>query len=100
MGYVVGAFVEPIKALYKAKQLLNDNGILLLIAPDGELIYQVGMWEFGNWNPKERWIIFSENQMRKILKVLNFDIVLHRKNLEQRCIGWNDYHILSQRKEE
>lgn len=100
MGQVLESFENPIKAIYKAKELLMPKGLLMVVSPDAELIYQVGMWRFGNWNAKEKWILFSEQQIRKILDVLGFDIVVCHKNREQRFMNWNCYHLIAQKRSE
>lgn len=100
MGNVLEGFKDPIKALYKAKELLNPRGLLLLISPDAELVYKVGMWEFGNWNPHEKWIMFSEKQLKKILTMLNFNVIMSHKNTEQRFVGWNHCHVICQKMDE
>lgn len=99
LGNVIGAFQEPLKALYKIKELLNPSGLVLILAPDAELIYQKGMFSWGNWNWKENWIVFSEKQMLKILDAMGFDVILRHKNTEKRFMGWNFYHILAQRRD-
>lgn len=97
MSRVLESFHNPIKALYKAKELLNKNGVLLIITPDAELIYEKGMFDFGNWNPNDKSIIFSESQLRKILETLQFKVILCRKDTERRGLGWNHVHFLVQR---
>lgn len=97
MGNVIECFKDPIKAIYKAKELLMKDGILFIIGSDAELIFSIGMWEFGNWNSKEKWLIFGETQMRKTLETLGFKVIVSRKNLEKRFISWNQYHIIGQK---
>lgn len=100
MGQVLESFTEPIKALYKAKELLRKDGLILITSPDAELIYSIGMWKFGNWNPNEKWIMFGETQIKKILDKLGFNIIISHKNTEQRFMAWNTWHILAQKKDE
>lgn len=97
MGSVLESFHDPIKALFKAKELMFKGGALLIVTPDAELIYEKGMFEFGNWNPNDKSIIFSEKQLRKILETLGFKIIMARKDTQKRCIGWNHVHFLVQK---
>lgn len=97
MGQVLGSFHNPLGALLKAKDLLNPNGVLFIVSPDAELIYNKGIFDFGNWNPKERWIIFSETQLKKTLETLGFKVILARKDIEKRFIGWNHMHLIAQK---
>lgn len=99
MGNVIGCFKEPLKGLYKAKELLNDKGLVLIMAPDAELIYQKGMFDWGNWQWQENWIVFSERQMLKILDVMGFDVIVRHKQTSKRFISWNYFHILAQKRD-
>lgn len=97
MGRVLESFQEPIRALVKAKEMLSRDGVLLIVTPDAELVYEKGMFEFGNWNPNDKWIIFGEDQLKKILATLGFKIILSRKDTERRAVGWNHVHMLVQK---
>ena len=97
MGRVLEAMHNPIKALLKAKELLSLGGVLAITTPDAELVYQKGMFEFGNWNPEDKWIIFGETQLKKILETLGFKVILSRKDTERRGVGWNHFHIIAQK---
>jgi SAM-dependent methyltransferase len=98
MGQVLGSFANPMKAIFKAKSLLMPNGVLMITAPDTDIMYAHGMFAFGNWNPKEKWVMFSENGIRKILESMNFKVILTRKDMERRLIGWNHYHVIAQKR--
>lgn len=97
MGRVLESMENPIRALLKAKDLLMVNGVLAIVTPDAELVYQKGMFEFGNWNPEDKWIIFSEEQLKKILVTLGFKVIVSKKDTERRGIGWNHMHIIAQK---
>jgi len=99
MGNVIGGFKEPLKALYKTKELLHNGGMVLIMAPDAELIYQKGMFDWGNWQWKENWVIFSEKQMLRILDLMGFNVILRHKNTGKRFISWNYFHILAQKRD-
>lgn len=98
MGHVLGSFENPMKALYKACSLLNDKGVLLITDPDGDLANKYSVFLYGHFDAKQRWIIYSQRQMCKILGSLGFEIILARKNEEQRLMRWYDYHIIAQKK--
>jgi hypothetical protein len=57
------------------------------------------MFNFGNWDSKTKWLFFSERQIKRVLDILGFKIVLCHKNLEQRFMAWNTYHLIAQRSE-
>lgn len=97
MGNVLGGFKDPIKSIYKAKELLNDNGLIMIMDADAELVYQRGMWNFGNWNAKERWLIFSERQIKKVLETFGFKVIVSHKNTEERFMNWNTFNLIAQK---
>lgn len=97
MGRVLEAFHNPVKAIVKAKELLSPGGVLAIVTPDAELVYTGGMFAFGNWNPKDKGIIFSETQLKKTLETLGFRVILSRKDTERRGIGWNHMHVIAQK---
>ena len=97
MGRVLESMHNPIKSLVKAKELLNPGGVLAIVTPDAELVYEKGMFDFGNWNPDDKWVIFSEKQLRKILESLGFKVILSKKDTERRGIGWNHAHFIAQK---
>lgn len=97
---VIGGVKEPMKTLYKIRELLNDKGVLLISDADADMVYEKGMFKFGNWNPNERWLIFSETQMKKTLDMLNFNVVVSHKNKDERFMNWNTYNIIAQKKDE
>lgn len=99
MGQVLDSFHSPLKAIYKAKELLLKDGLLMITSADAELVYKIGMWNFGNWNAKERWIIFSETQMTRILDMMGFNVILSHKNLSHRFMAWNTFHMIAQKRD-
>jgi ubiquinone/menaquinone biosynthesis C-methylase UbiE len=98
MGRVLECFEDPLKAVYKARELLNENGVLMVISPDAELIYSGGMWDFGNWNFKEVGMIFSERQIKKVMDQMGFNVVMSRKDRGKRFVGWNMFHLIAQKR--
>lgn len=97
MGRVLEAMHNPMRALVKAKDLLLMNGVLAIVTPDAELVYQKGLFEFGNWNPEDKWVIFSEKQLRNILETIGFKVILSKKDTERRGVGWNHVHFIVQK---
>lgn len=97
MGRVLESMHNPLRALLKAKELLAEEGVILIVTPDAELVYQKGMFEYGNWDPRDKWVMFSESQLKKILETLGFKVIMSRKDVEHRCIGWNHAHLIAQK---
>ena len=97
MGRVLEAFHNPMRCLLKAKEILSPGGVLAITTPDAELVYERGLFGFGNWDPQDKWVIFGETQLRKVLETMGYKVVLSRKDTEKRGVGWNTMHIIAQR---
>ena len=99
MGHCLESFADPIKALKKAHDMLNYNGLLLITHPNGEMIFELGLGKFGHWNYKQNHIFISKRKLEDIAKRIGFEVVLSRRNISQRFVMHNDLHLLLQKKE-
>ncbi len=97
MGHVLESLKNPIGALYKAHELLNPSGVLMVMSIDAEAVWVTGMSQFGHWQSKEKWLFFSERQFKKVVKRLGYNIILKRKNFAKRWLAWNDFHVICQK---
>lgn len=97
MGHVLECFRDPVGALIKAYDLLNNHGVMLITTPDVEIMYTLGFHQWGYWNEKEHYIYFSMRTLLEHLKKIGFNIVMQRNNLANRFLYTNDMHILVQK---
>ena len=98
MGHCLESFHDPIKAIYKAYRMLNYNGLLLITHPNPEMIFEIGLQNFGHWNYKQSHIFISKNMLEDIARKAGFEIVMSYRNISQRFVMHNDLHLLLQRK--
>ena len=99
MGHCLESFANPAKALIKAHSLLNSGGLLLITHPNPEMIFEIGLQNFGHWNYRQSHIFISKNKLEDIVKRIGFDIIISYRNTSQRFVMFNDLHLLLQRKE-
>jgi len=100
MGHCLESFHDPVRALQKAYRLLNYNGFLLITHPNPEMIFEIGLPNFGHWNYRQSRIFISKNSLEDIARRAGFDIVMSYRNISQRFVMHNDLHLLLQRKTE
>jgi len=100
MGHCLESFENPQKALVKAFSLLNKNGFLLITHPNPEMIFEVGLQNFGHWDYKQNHTFISKNKLEDIAKRIGFDVIASYRNISQRFVMHNDLHLLLQRKEQ
>lgn len=96
-GHCLETFLKPIEAIKKAYDLLDDNGVLMIATPNPEIIFTVGIGNFGHWDYKEKHIFISKQELENIARRVGFDIVLSRRNFSQRFIMYNDLHLILQK---
>ena len=97
MGHVSASFNNPLKALYKAHEMLKPSGVLMVMGIDAEAVWLSGMSAFGHWQSKEKWLFFSERQFIKVIERLGYEVILRKKNFVKRWLAWNTYHVICQK---
>jgi len=100
MGHCLECFDDPIGAIRKAYNLLNYNGMLLITHPNPEMIFEIGLKNFGHWSYKQNRILISKNKLEDIASRTGFDVVMSHRNISQRFVMHNDLHLLLQKKEQ
>lgn len=100
MGHCLESFEDPVKALKKAHNLLNNNGYLLITHPNPEMIFEIGLQNFGHWDYKQSHIFISKERLEEIARRIGFDVVVSYRNISHRFTMHNDLHLLLQKREE
>lgn len=98
MGYVLHKFVDPIKALKKARDLMPEDGVLVIATSDIDFLNTIvsGTWLY--WNKEENYIHWSTRALVRELEKLGFDVIVKRRNHSQRYGYYYDQHIIAQKK--
>lgn len=98
MGHCLESFHKPVEAIKKAYKLLNDNGFLLITHPNPEMIFEIGLGNFGHWAYQQSHIFIAKDKLEDIAKRAGFDVVVSYRNISQRFIMHNDLHLLLQKR--
>lgn len=96
---------EPFKAIRKAYDLLNPNGVLFISTPDTDLIKNDFFPNWGHWNAKENRQYYNERILREMLSKSGDDLkggfvvkLVHR-DTSHRFVSWNNIHLIAQKTE-
>ena len=104
MGDFLQSLKDPVKAIYKAYDLLNPNGILVIITPNTDLIRRNVIPAWGHWSMEDNQSFINERILREALikcdasfngrmEVLYFD----KSNQSTRFTSWNNMHMIAQK---
>ena len=92
-SHVFEHFRDPKTALVKCYDLLNDNGVLYVAAPD--IFYLMRRYPWGHLHRKEHHIMFSMGSFQRLAELAGFKTI-YTGRMNQRGIfaSWYDYHLL------
>lgn len=96
MGHVLEHFHDPLRALSKARDLLEEKGVLFISTPDIEFINKTGVSGWPHFKKNEHYVLWSETALCRELERLGFKIVMSRRNFSSRYMSWWDLHIICQ----
>jgi len=97
MGHVLEHFHDPIAALKRAYNLLEEKGVLFISTPDIEFINKTGVSGWPHFKKSEHYVLWSESALNRELERLGFKIVMSRRNFSSRYMSWWDIHCLAQK---
>ena len=95
MNGVLSCFKDPLKALKKAWDMLDESGVLFIAVPDIDFITRVGLSGWSHWRSHEYKVLWSQRALERELKRIGFNIVVSRRNYAPRFTRWNDIHIVA-----
>ena len=95
MGHVLEHFHDPIKALHKAYDVLEEKGVLFISTPDIEFINKTGLSGWPHFKKSEHYVMWSEDALCRELERLGFKIVMSRRNYSSRYMSWFDIHCIA-----
>jgi SAM-dependent methyltransferase len=97
MGHVLEKFRDPLSALFKAREILQSNGVLYVSTPDNDFLYSEPPAEWTHWNKKENNILWNKRSLTRELERIGFNIVMVRRNYHSRWGFYHDLHIIAQK---
>lgn len=96
MSQVLENFHQPVLALKKAYDVLQDNGVLYISTADAGFLY-TDPKKFPHWNSKENYIIWSRESLCEQLEKIGFEIVYKFRNYHSRFGYYQNLHIIAQK---
>jgi SAM-dependent methyltransferase len=97
LSHVLEKFKDPISALRKIKEILQNNGVLYIATPDIDFLYNKPSGEWTHWNKKENNIMFNSRSLTMELEKIGFYVVMCRRNYYSRFGFYNDLHLIAQK---
>jgi len=97
MGNVLESMEDPLLALKRAYDLLDQKGVLYVSTPDIDFISKTGISGWPHFKGKEYNVIWSEQALCRELERIGFKIVMSRRNYSSRFIRWFDVHCIAQK---
>jgi len=98
MGHCLESMDDPAKAIRKAYYMLNPNGLLMITHPNPEMIFEIGLQNFGHWDWKQSKTFISKTMLEDIARRAGFQVIMSHRNISQRFVMHNDLHLLLQKK--
>ena len=97
MSFVLEQFKDPLGALHKAKQILQENGVLYIATPDIDFLHSDPKVMWPHWRRKEHYIMWSQRALCRELEKLGFNIIYAWRNPHTRWGYYHSLHIIAQR---
>ena len=97
MGHVLEKFKDPLSALWRTRDILQNNGVLYISTPDIDFLYSKPHGEWTHWNKEDNNIMWSERSLRRELERLGLNIIVCRRNYYSRYGFYHDLHVICQK---
>jgi 2-polyprenyl-3-methyl-5-hydroxy-6-metoxy-1,4-benzoquinol methylase len=97
MGHVLEHMVDPLQALRKAYDLLEDKGVMFISTPDVDFIQKTGVAGWPHFKKQEHNVLWTERALCRELERIGFNVVMKRRNFSSRFIEWWDLHLIVQK---
>lgn len=97
MGFILEKFHNPLGAIEKARQILSDDGVLVIFTPDIDFLYSKPGDQWTHWKAKENYVLWSQRSLCRELENMGFNVVVKHRNYQQRFGYYNDLQIIAQK---
>jgi len=91
-------FIDPVKALSKCKDLLTEDGTMMIATPDTDFINTRSSSNFVHWKPDMNYLMWNQRSLTSCLEKLGFNVIMARKNHIHRFPATDDLHLIAQKK--
>lgn len=104
MGDFLQSVKDPVRAIYKAYDLLRPNGVLVIITPNTDLIRRDIIPKWGHWSMEDNQSFINERILREALIKCDASfngrmelLYLNKSNQSSRFVSWNNMHAFAQK---
>lgn len=97
MGHVLEKFKDPLSALWKTRDILQNNGVLYISTPDIDFLHSKPHQDWTHWNKDDNNIMWNKMSLTRELERLGFEIIMCRRNYYSRFGFYHDLHIIAQK---
>jgi SAM-dependent methyltransferase len=97
MSHVLGHIQNPIKAVNRAYDLLNGQGLLFVAAPETAFIHRVGMRRWQHFKSERYWAHYSSESFAALAEKAGFKTIMARKADTRRTTAWLEFHYIGQK---
>lgn len=96
--HTLECFSYPIGSLELCKNLLTEDGIIMLSGVDTDFVNTRSSSCFIHWKHDENYLMWNRRSLTSHLEKLGFNVIMARQNYEHRFPYWDDLHLIAQRK--
>ena len=98
MNHVIENMKDPVAALRKSYDLLTENGCLFIGTPDTDMMITNSQGAFYYWRKHEHYIMWNKDRLTRILEDIGFEVILARRNHDNRFTYADDVHLIAQKR--
>lgn len=98
MAHVLEHFIDPLMAVQKAYAIMPEDGVLFIATPDIDFMSKAGVANWGHFDKKEHYVLWSERALVRELERIGFNIVLKYRNFHSRFPAHYDVHLIAQKR--
>lgn len=95
---VLECFTKPLETLVRLRDMLEEDGIIFIETPDTDFLSIRSPSGFVHWKKEYNNVMWSREKLIEYLKQIGFDVVLSRRNCEQRFLFTDTTHIIAQKR--
>lgn len=97
MNMVLEKFHDPVGAIARAHEVLEEDGVLFIATPDTDFLYTIPSPMFQYWRKDKNFILWNPASLTKVLEHLGFEVVMLRRNIYQRFGSYFNMHVVAQK---
>lgn len=98
LSHVFEHFKDPKAVLKKCYDLLAEDGVIYIATPDTDFIHTRSAAGFPHWKRDEHYIMWNKESLVKEIEKNGFDVIMARRNYEQRWVSYDDVQVLAQKR--